>query len=356
MNVCESPSKLKTTDAESLSTFVKLRRSRDWQNEVYTSKQRIISKYSYGDRFIPQRFNSMKLDTNINYVGKTAEQDILHNDFKLNSSYWRQAKFVTNINEIFNIQHSRLLHFGSQTQPEYSLQSRRSCSALKTEDWACLARLRPSAWPDVTNAMPQTSVSYNPNRMDWSTSKQIALSFKENIIVWREGQDITMVFKVNSARALKYSPCGRYLAISCMDMSIPVVELWEVLDEDEFLVSNGKFFKKIYKFISSIEWTHDSKQIVCGTGSGHIIVYSIHDMSTQKILSQHKHKIKRIKLSSAGRYLATSDYKGLIYVFDTNSYNVVAQLDCNVGGLFDWHPWSEPELAIDRQRLYKSTM
>ncbi|XP_060645071.1 protein cortex [Drosophila nasuta] len=344
MNLCASPRKNSLMDQNAVPSFNKGRRD-DWKHEVNKSQCNVNLKLTYGDRFIPKRFNAEDINYTLKYLETNKEKDILMADEMLVCSYWRQNSFVRAINETFGVRNSRLLQF-SNLQSHLSDISRRTNQDC---DWPCTPRPRPMAYPNTTHEMPRCSL-IDHNLMDWSINGHMAVSLGQDVIIWHNQGETTMVFSVKRPRSLKYSPNGRYLAMGCTDSQHPVLELWKLKTAKEFLVADGKYFQKSDGSICAIEWSQDSQKIVCGTGSGLLVVLQMPTLRTLYKLRKHTDKISSIRYSPNGQYLATADVQGLIYIFHSRQYKVLIRLRSKSSSIiFDWHPWSGVELAISEK-------
>ncbi|XP_034474803.1 protein cortex isoform X2 [Drosophila innubila] len=194
------------------------------------------------------------------------------------------------------------------------------------------------------------SICKGHNLMDWSISGQMAVSFGQDVIVFHNELETTMVYSVTHPGALKYSPNGRYLALGCRDFNYPILELWKLQPGQEFLVINGKYLQKWIKSVRCIEWSNDSEKIVCGTECGLILVLSVCSLRTLHRIRNHKHKIQCIRYSPNGQYLATADVKGEICIFHSKQYQLFMGFCFKTGDIaFDWHPWSNVELAVSEK-------
>ncbi|XP_016939867.3 protein cortex [Drosophila suzukii] len=342
MSVCDSPNKNSKLDKKSLTPFKKVRR-KNWKQEAVNKSD--ISKgqeVSYvGERFIPKRFDRQNIEFNLKYIGKREEHDILETGETLTDSYWRQSGFIANINRTFGIQERRLLQFYSQQ----GTRSRVVDSESADSDWPCRPRARPHAIQNATHEMPGICSPVDYNMMDWSSGGMVAMSSGQDIMLWRNLDESTMVFSVESPTSLKYSPDGKYLAIGCMDRNYPVLDLWEVRSPMEFLVSYRKLIFKSMGYISCIEWSHDGKELTCGTQCGIILVLAMPKLRTLKQFHEHRHKVNKIKFDPTRKYFASSDTDGKIFIFDAGLKVRLLKL----GGrsiLFDWHPWTGEDLVV----------
>ncbi|XP_016994087.2 protein cortex [Drosophila takahashii] len=342
MSVCDSPNKSSKLDKKSLTPFKKVRRKNWKQEAVYKSDISKGQEVSYvGERFIPKRFNRDSIEFNLKYIGKREERDILETGETLTASYWRQSGFIANINRTFGIQERRLLQF-------CSLQGTRSTvgdSDSADSDWPCNPRARPHAIQNATHEMPGICSPVDYNMMDWSSGGMVAMSSGQDIMLWRNLDESTMLFSVESPTALKYSPDGKYLAIACMDRNYPVLDLWEVRSTMEFLVSYRKLIFSSWGYVSCIEWSHDGKELTCGTQCGIIVVLAMPKLRTLNHLREHRHKVNKIKFDPTRKYFASSDTDGTIFIFDA----VLKVRLLKLGGksiLFDWHPWTGEDLAV----------
>ncbi|KAM8716344.1 hypothetical protein ACLKA7_003253 [Drosophila subpalustris] len=345
MELCASPRKNFLMDRNTERSFKKGRRD-DWQNEVHKSQRNGNLQFNYGDRFIPKRFNSDNIDCNQKYLETNEEKDILRMNFSMTCKYWRQNTMMTAINNAFGLRSSRLLQFSNIRSHLAELYRRTNIDG----DWPCAPRPRPLAYANATHEMPEICVSFSHNLMDWSINGQMAVSFGQDVIVWHNELETTMVYSVKNPGALKYSPNGRYLALSCSNFKYPVLELWKLQPAQEFLVINGKYFQKWIKSIRCIEWSNDSERIVCGTECGLIVILSTCTLRTLHKIRKHNHKIRCIRYSPNGQYLATADTQGHIYIFHSKQYKVFMCFRTKSGEIaFDWHPWSGVDLAISEK-------
>ncbi|XP_017069684.2 protein cortex [Drosophila eugracilis] len=341
MSVCDSPNKNSKLDKKSLTPFKRWRR-KNWKQETsYKSDTSKNQEVSYlGERFIPNRFDRANLELNLKYIGIREERDILTGE-TLTASYWRQSSFKANINRTFGIRENRLLYFSRQQ----ATQSRVVENDSADSDWPCCPRARPYAIQNATHEMPGINSPIDYNLMDWSSSGMVAMSSGQDIMLWRNLDESTMVFSVESPTSLKYSPDGKYLAIGCMDRNYPVLDLWEVRSPMEFLVSYRKLFVKSVGCVSCIEWSHDGKELICGTQCGVIVVLNMPKLRTVMQINEHLKKVNKIKFSPTRKYIASSDTDGQICIFDaTNKLRMLA-LD-GKSTCFDWHPWTGEDLAL----------
>ncbi|XP_017041310.1 protein cortex [Drosophila ficusphila] len=342
MSVCDSPNKYSKLDKKSMTPFKKVRR-KNWKQEASYKTDTITShEESYGgDRFIPKRFKRENIEFNLKYIGKRKEHDILETGVPLAASYWRQSGFIANINKTFRIQDRRLLQFSNMQGTRFEVVNSESADS----DWPCNPRARPYAIQNATHEMSGICSPIDYNLMDWSSGGMVAMSSGQDIMLWRNLDESTMVFSVDCPSALKYSPDGQYLAIGCMDRNYPVLDIWEVRSPVEFFVSYRKLLIKSMGYISCIEWSHDGKQLTCGTYCGMILVLAMPKLRTVRQFSEHRHKVNKIKFNPTRKYFASSDTGGTIFIFDA-VHNVRL---LKLGGksiIFDWHPWTGEDLAI----------
>ncbi|XP_032595250.1 protein cortex [Drosophila grimshawi] len=276
--------------------------------------------------------------------------DILKMNLTQSCSYWSHSSFAFALNNAFNMQEFRLLQFNDMQGQQCFGQRPHGQNTPDDGDWPCHPRTRPIAYPTATNEMPGLWSSFDLNMMDWSKNGQMAISFGENLIISRNEDNISMVFSVENTNSLKYSPSGRYLAIGCMVSQFPVLELWKLLPPNEFLVADGKYLPRSFGSICCIEWSKSNEDILCGTKCGIIVVVELSWMTTEHVLRKHKYQINCMRFSPTGRYLATSDVQGHIFIYDGRNYKVILRLGAKAGGsVFDWHPWSDNELAISEK-------
>ncbi|KAH8329091.1 hypothetical protein KR074_003718, partial [Drosophila pseudoananassae] len=344
MSVCYSPDKRSKMDKKSQTPFTKVRR-KNWQQEAVFKSDRQIPEHSYyGERFIPKRFDRENMDLNLKYIGEQEERDILETGVTVTDSYWRQSSFVSNMNHIFNIQDRRLLQFNN-------LQGSRvkgGASSSIDSDWPCDPRARPYSIQNATHEMPGICYPIDNNMMDWSVTDQVAISSSQDIMLWRNLDEKTMVFKLESPTSLKYSPDGKHLAIGCMDGSYPVLDFWEIMSDMEFLVTFRRYFMKSMGHICCIEWSPNGDEIFCGTNCGVIIVLTYPKLKSTQI-REHRHPITKIKFDPIGKYIASSDTNGTIFIFDAFSKKRLLKLGCR-SAVFDWHPWTGEDLVIAERR------
>ncbi|XP_039479693.1 protein cortex isoform X2 [Drosophila santomea] len=342
MSVCESPIKNSTVDKKSLPPFKKVRRENWKQEAAYKSDTSQGQEVScVGERFIPIRFKRENIEFNLNYIGKPKERDILETGFTLTASYWRQSGFISNINRTFGIRESRLFQFSNQQ----GTRSRVVDSDSADADWPCNPRARPYAIQIATHEMACICSPVDYNMMDWSSGGMVAMTYGQDIMLWRNLDESTMVFSVESPTSLKFSPDGKQLAIGCMDRDYPVLDLWEVRSHTEFLVSYRKLFLKSMGYISCIEWSHDGKELICGTHCGLICVLAMPKLKTVIQLREHRHPVQKMKFAPTNKYFASSDTNGKIVIFDAELKVRLLKL----GGksmVFDWHPWTGEDLAV----------
>ncbi|EDW77421.1 uncharacterized protein Dwil_GK18096 [Drosophila willistoni] len=338
MSLCESFNYSYVMDPKSSNPFTKERR-KDWQHEVYKNETNLRPRqlaFKCGDRFIPKRFRRQDADFNLKYIELKEDMDILNTANYLNSNYWRQNSFISLMSNTFNMREHRVLQFSPWS--ELDLRSR------NYEDWPCRPRARPQAYANATHELPELYSNFDNNLVDWSINNQMAISTGQDVMVWRGSDATTMVFGVKCPTALRYSPDGQYLAMAYIDGGFPVVEFWKIETEVEFLVTEGKYISVGY--ITCLEWNHNSKEVVCGTRSGHIMIINLSDMG-QKTLKSQNYKITMLKFSPCMCYLAIADANGHIFVFDYRRHKVIWKTlmeTCNV--CLDWHPWTGVELVI----------
>nr|NP_001260144.1 cortex, isoform B [Drosophila melanogaster]NP_523494.1 cortex, isoform A [Drosophila melanogaster]Q960N3.2 RecName: Full=Protein cortex [Drosophila melanogaster]AAF52421.1 cortex, isoform A [Drosophila melanogaster]AAK54464.1 cortex [Drosophila melanogaster]AGB92680.1 cortex, isoform B [Drosophila melanogaster] len=342
MSVCDSPNKNSKLDKKSLTPFKKVRRKNWKQEAAYKSDTSKGQEVSYvGERFIPNRFERENIEFNLKYIGKRKERDILETGVTLTASYWRQSGFISNINRTFGIGERRLFQFSSQQ----GTRSRVVDNDSADSDWPCNPRARPYAIQNATHEMPGICSPVDYNMMDWSSGGMVAMSSGQDVMLWRNLDESTMVFSVESPTSLKYSPDGKHLAIGCMDRNYPVLDLWEVRSPTEFLVSYRKLFFKSMGYISCIEWSHDGKEVICGTQCGVIIVLAMPTLNTLMQLREHRHTVKKMKFAPTHKYFASSDTDGKIFIFDAVLKVRLLKLDGR-SIVFDWHPWTGEDLAV----------
>ncbi|XP_052837482.1 protein cortex [Drosophila gunungcola] len=345
MSMCDSPNKNSKRDKKSLTPFKKVRRQNWKQEAAYKgdkSKSQTVS--NGGERFIPKRFAREDIELNLKYIGKGEEWDILEAGETLTASYWLQSGFIANINSTFGIQERRLLQFSTaQGTPSMVVDSDSADS-----DWPCNPRARPHAVQKATHEMPGICSPVDYNLMDWSSSGIVAMSSGQDIMLWRNLDESTMVFSVDSPSSLKFSPDGKYLAIGCMDANYPVLDLWEVRSPMVFLVSFRKLLFKSMGYISCIEWSHDGKELLCGTYCGVILVLAMPKLRTLKQFRDHRHKVNQIKFDPTRKYFASSDTGGQILIFDAVLKIRLLKV-CGKKIIFDWHPWTGEDLAVAEQ-------
>ncbi|XP_016987499.1 protein cortex [Drosophila rhopaloa] len=342
MSPCDSPNKNSKLDKKSLTPFKKVRR-KNWKQEAAykcgTGKSQEVS--NVGERFIPKRFAREDIEFNLKYIGQREERDILETGVTLTASYWLQSGFIANINSTFGIQERRLLQFSIQQRNRSMVVE---CDSADS-DWPCNPRARPHAIQNATHEMPGICSPVDYNLMDWSSGGMVAMSSGQDIMLWRNLDESTMVFSVESPTSLKFSPDGKYLAIGCMDRNYPVLDLWEVRSPMEFLVSYRKLLFKSMGCISCIEWSHDGKELTCGTYCGLILLLAMPNLRTLKSFREHRHKVNKIKFDPTRKYFASSDTDGQIFIFDA----VLKIRLLKLGGreiIFDWHPWTGEDLAV----------
>ncbi|KAH8411925.1 hypothetical protein KR222_002516, partial [Zaprionus bogoriensis] len=293
-----------------------------------------------GDRFIPLRYRPENIELNANYIHENEDMDLLQADLTQQSSYWRQNSFVREMNNTFGIRSARLLQFNQ-------MQSHLAGRFNPDKDWPCMPRPRPMAFPNATHEMPELCTSFDLNLMDWSITGQMAVSFGEDVIIWHNRDETTMVFSVKHPRALKYSPDGKFLAIGCMDSGFPVLELWKLQHAKDFLVSDGKYFRRSVQSVCCIAWSNDSREIVCGMENGLLMVLGMPSVCKLHRIQKHKNKITCIRFSANDLYMASADMKGNVIVFSLMQYRVMHRLLAKAGNvILDWHPWTGVDLAI----------
>ncbi|KAH8410138.1 hypothetical protein KR009_006761, partial [Drosophila setifemur] len=345
MSVCDSPNKNSKMEKKSRAPFIKVRRKIWPQEAVHKYDRSKGQEHSYcGERFIPKRFDRDNIDFNLKYIGQRDERDIFETGITLTASYWRQSSFASAMNSTFGIQERRLLQFSNS----YSTRSTVSTSNSADSDWPCDPRARPNAVQNATHEMPGICYPINYNMMDWSSTDQVAISSGQDIMLWRNLDESTMVFSVESPTSLKYSPNGKHLAIGCMNGTYPVLDLWEVRSDMEFMVSYRRYFMKSMGHISCIEWSHDGDEIICGTQCGVIIVLSFPKLKSQQI-REHRHQITKIKFGPTRKYFASSDFGGSIIIFDAVQKKRLIKLSCRSVS-FDWHPWTGEDLVVAERR------
>jgi len=55
-------------------------------------------------------------------------------------------------------------------------------------------------------------------------------------------------------------------------------------------------------YISCIEWSHDGKELTCGTQCGIILVLAMPKLRTLKQFHEHRHKVNKIKFDPTRKY------------------------------------------------------
>uniref|UniRef100_A0A0K8VDK2 Protein cortex n=2 Tax=Bactrocera latifrons TaxID=174628 RepID=A0A0K8VDK2_BACLA len=327
------------------------KRDSQWENEVVqggTSLPDIIA-LSYGDRFIPRRYCSQRLNQNLKFATKNMEKDVLKVHFSAN--YWRQNSLKIAINKTFELKEERILQLSDQVVKGLENRSnvlRRLDVHGDEYDWRCIPRSKPLAFAETTHDSPGFDSMFDPNMVDWSVNGQIVASFGQDLIIWKRTDDVTMLFNVKSIKSLAFSPDGKTLAIGCKINEYPVLELWKVVNSTKSLVVNGKVFSADHSDLHCLIWNHSGSQIVCGTGLGCLYVLSVPDLKVVRKVRRHKLPINRIKLSANMRYIASGDTSGDIVVYNWSSCDVYLVV-CSKRKLhthFDWHPWNGDDLVI----------
>ncbi|XP_011193098.2 protein cortex isoform X1 [Zeugodacus cucurbitae] len=327
------------------------KRDSQWENEVVkggTSLSYIIAP-PYGDRFIPRRYFSHRLNKNLKFATKNMEKDVLKVRFAAN--YWRQNSLKIAIDKSFELKEERILQLSDQTVKGFESHSYmlETIDVYSDEyDWRCIPRSKPLAFAETTHDSPGFDSTFDPNMVDWSVNGQIVASFGQDLIIWKRTDDVTMLFNVKSIKSLAFSPDGKILAIGCKIDEYPVLELWEVVNSTKSLVVNGKVFSRDHLNLHSMIWNQSGSQIICGTGFGCLYVLSVPDLKVLRKVRRHKMPINRIKLSPNMRYIASGDTSGDIVVYNWSSCDVYLVV-CSKRKLhtdFDWHPWNGDDLVI----------
>lgn len=190
--------------------------------------------------------------------------------------------------------------------------------------------------------------------MSWKLQWFTLLGIQEHLNI-RQMADIlpSVVQTLNIRVGIPYILSVNQSIIECFS----VLELWKLQPAQEFLVINGKIFQKWIKAIRCIEWSNDSERIVCGTESGVIVILSACTLRTLHKIQKHNHRIRCMRYSPNGQYLATADTQGHIYVFHSKQYKVFMCFRTKSGEIsFDWHPWSGVDLAICKLNIFKTNL
>uniref|UniRef100_W8BYQ2 Protein cortex n=2 Tax=Ceratitis capitata TaxID=7213 RepID=W8BYQ2_CERCA len=327
------------------------KRESQWQNEVIKGKTSLpdIIALSYGDRFIPRRYFSQRLKTNLKFATKNMEKDVL--TLRFTANYWRQSCVKIAINRTLQLKEERILLLSDPVVKglENNINVFDTLHAYSDEyDWRCSPRSKPQAFAETTHDSPGFDSTFDPNMVDWSADGQIVASFGQDLIIWKRTDDVTMLFNVKSIKSLAFSPDGKILAIGCKINDYPVLELWKVVNSTKSLVINGKVFSPDHSELQSMIWNPSGTQIICGTGSGFLYVLSTPNLKVIRKVRRHKMPITRIKLSPNMRYLASADISGDIVVYNWSSCNVYLVV-CSKRKRhtdFDWHPWNGEDLII----------
>ncbi|XP_067643669.1 protein cortex isoform X2 [Eurosta solidaginis] len=321
------------------------KRGSQWENEVLKILRSPFNNFSlyYGDRFIPRRNSFKTLNKNLKLVNTNIERDVLKVLF--DSNYWRQYSLKIAINKTLELEEERILQLSERTLKKSDRHTKFPCFDY---DWHCIPRSKPLAFAETTHDSPGFDSTFDPNMVDWSVNEQIVASFGQDVIIWKRCDDVTMLFNVKSIKSLAFSPAGTFLAIGCKTNEFPVLELWEVGLSTKFLILNGKVFSSVHGEVHSIVWSHNSTQVICGTGLGCLYVLSVPDLNVMKKVRRHKMPIERIKLSPNRGYLASGDTCGDIVVYNWPSCDVyfVVRSKRKLNTDFDWHPWNGDDLII----------
>ncbi|CAD7003323.1 unnamed protein product [Ceratitis capitata] len=177
------------------------KRESQWQNEVIKGKTSLpdIIALSYGDRFIPRRYFSQRLKTNLKFATKNMEKDVL--TLRFTANYWRQSCVKIAINRTLQLKEERILLLSDPVVKglENNINVFDTLHAYSDEyDWRCSPRSKPQAFAETTHDSPGFDSTFDPNMVDWSADGQIVASFGQDLIIWKRTDDVTMLFNVKA--------------------------------------------------------------------------------------------------------------------------------------------------------------
>ncbi|XP_067643670.1 protein cortex isoform X3 [Eurosta solidaginis] len=260
------------------------KRGSQWENEVLKILRSPFNNFSL---YYGDRFIPRRNSfKTLNKNLKLVNTNIERDVLKVlfDSNYWRQYSLKIAINKTLELEEERILQLSERTLKKSDRHTKFPCFDY---DWHCIPRSKPLAFAETTHDSP--------------------------------GFDSTFV-----------------------------LELWEVGLSTKFLILNGKVFSSVHGEVHSIVWSHNSTQVICGTGLGCLYVLSVPDLNVMKKVRRHKMPIERIKLSPNRGYLASGDTCGDIVVYNWPSCDVyfVVRSKRKLNTDFDWHPWNGDDLII----------
>ncbi|XP_055902343.1 protein cortex isoform X2 [Eupeodes corollae] len=351
--------KMINNDKKKSQTLLK-KRVNQWSHEMkktFTNSPDEMVPHFYGDRFIPRRYALKHKDTNETFLFMGEKEDFLNS--KLSSNYLRYKGLKVAINNSFGVKQRRMLEFADLSAKSSFLSDHNVLPSvpnyefiygnLNGFDWPCAPRKKFLACADTTHDLPNFDMFTDTNLIDWSVDGQIAASFGEELVLWSPSLDLTLIYKMSDSSSIAYCPRGKYLAIASKKFEYPVIELWDVKNKTELVISNGYYFCKRQNCMAlCIEWAQNGKVVVCGTNLGWVYVFNVPDLDAIRVFKNHQQSVYMIKFSPNMRYIATSDIEGNTYIYNWPScdIHVVLRSKRKLRVVIDWHPWNGTDLAI----------